>query len=98
MSTATDLNRRIVIVGGGTAGWITANALARRWLDKGAEITLVESPDIGTVGVGEGSTPHMKAFFDKEKPRFAKGDSITQSDFRPFTYSYSSEAMAITSE
>jgi hypothetical protein len=58
------VNQRIVILGGGTAGWMTANALADAWSEKGAEISLIESPDIGTVGVGEGSTPRMKIFFD----------------------------------
>ena len=64
MSTDPDVNIRIVILGGGTAGWITANALIDRWGDKGVDITLVESPEIGTVGVGEGSTPQLKVFFD----------------------------------
>jgi hypothetical protein len=58
------VNQRIVILGGGTAGWITANALIDAWGDKGAEISLIEAPDIGTVGVGEGSTPRLKIFFD----------------------------------
>ena len=58
------MKQRFVILGGGTAGWITANALVDAWGKKGAEITLVESPDIGTVGVGEGSTPRLKIFFD----------------------------------
>lgn len=53
-----------MILGGGTAGWIAANALVDAWGDQGAEISLVESPDIGTVGVGEGSTPRLKIFFD----------------------------------
>ena len=64
MSMDPDVNKRIVILGGGTAGWITANALIDRWGDKGVDITLVESPEIGTVGVGEGSTPQLKVFFD----------------------------------
>lgn len=51
-------------MGGGTAGWIVANALVASWGDKGADITLVESPAIGTVGVGEGSTPRLKQFFN----------------------------------
>ena len=54
--------KRIVIVGGGTAGWMAANLMIRRWPD--AQITLLESPDIGIIGVGEGSTPQLKAFFD----------------------------------
>ena len=54
--------RRIVICGGGTAGWITANLFAHRW--PGMDIALVESPEIGTIGVGEGSTPSLKRFFE----------------------------------
>ncbi len=56
---------RIVILGGGTAGWMTANLLRRRWADKGTSVTLIESSDIGIIGVGEGSTPQLKAFFDE---------------------------------
>lgn len=54
--------RRIVIVGGGTAGWLAANMLAHRWPD--FAITLIEAPDIPTIGVGEGSTPTLRAFFE----------------------------------
>ena len=53
---------RIVIVGGGTAGWLSACYLAAR-LSKAsvtAQITLVESPDIATIGVGEGTWPTMR--------------------------------------
>lgn len=60
----SQIGKRIVILGGGTAGWITANAMIHCWADKGFDITLVESPSIGTVGVGEGSTPRLKLFFD----------------------------------
>ncbi len=56
--------KNIVILGGGTAGWITSNTLLARWSDKDINITVIESPAIGTVGVGEGSTPRMKLFFD----------------------------------
>ncbi|HTI31094.1 MAG TPA: tryptophan halogenase family protein [Sphingomonas sp.] len=54
---------RIVILGGGTAGWMAANLFAHRWPDK-AQVTVIESPEIGIVGVGEGSTPQLKALFD----------------------------------
>lgn len=54
---------RIVILGGGTAGWMAANLFARRWPGT-ARVTVIESPEIGIVGVGEGSTPQLKAFFD----------------------------------
>lgn len=55
---------KIVILGGGTAGWIAANLMASNWQNKAIDITLLESPDIGIIGVGEGSTPQLKAFFD----------------------------------
>ena len=55
---------RVVVLGGGSAGWITACLLHHEWAAKGGSITLVESADIGIIGVGEGSTPQLKAFFD----------------------------------
>ncbi len=57
-------NKKIIIVGGGTAGWMTACLLSKRWQHQPIEISLIESPDIGIVGVGEGSTPQLKLFFD----------------------------------
>ena len=56
--------RRILIVGGGTAGWMSALILARTLNGHGVEITLVESPMVGIIGVGEGSTPWLRGFFD----------------------------------
>ncbi len=55
---------KIIILGGGTAGWMSAISLQHKWKDKNISITLIESPDIGIVGVGEGSTPSLKNFFD----------------------------------
>lgn len=51
----------IIILGGGTAGWMTANKLIASWPH--CKVTLIESEDIGTIGVGEGSTPYLKTFF-----------------------------------
>ncbi len=55
----------IVIVGGGSAGWMTANLLHKAWAKHGTRLSLIESPAIGTIGVGEGSTPYLKAFFQQ---------------------------------
>jgi tryptophan 7-halogenase len=53
--------KRVVIAGGGTAGWVAAAALAQQ-LGPLLDITLVESDDIGTVGVGEATIPTVRAF------------------------------------
>ena len=59
----TNKSLKMVIVGGGTAGWMAANLFANKWSDQ-VQVTLVESPDVGIIGVGEGSTPTLKRFFD----------------------------------
>jgi tryptophan halogenase len=60
MAQAGEL-KRLVIAGGGTAGWIAAAALSQQF--RGIlDITLIESEEIGTVGVGESTIPPIRAF------------------------------------
>lgn len=54
--------QHIVILGGGTAGWMCAAALGHRFKNTGLKVTLVESEQIGTVGVGEATIPHLRYF------------------------------------
>jgi tryptophan halogenase len=72
---------RVVVAGGGTAGWLTAYILARR-LGNLLEVTLVESDQIGTVGVGESTIPTIRRFhqfFDIDEREFMRA---TQASFK----------------
>jgi tryptophan halogenase len=53
--------RRVAIVGGGAAGWMAASALAKSF-GQSLGIQLVESEEIGIIGVGESTVPHLTAF------------------------------------
>ncbi len=68
--------KRIVIVGGGTAGWLTAGIIAAEHSADGnsdVEVCLVESPDVKPVGVGEGTWPTMRGTLEKI--------GVTETDF-----------------
>jgi 2-polyprenyl-6-methoxyphenol hydroxylase-like FAD-dependent oxidoreductase len=75
--------RRILIVGGGTAGWLTAAYLAKalRLAERPhLEVTVLESPDIGTVGVGEGTFPTIRntlQFLGIDEAQFIRETSAT---------------------
>ena len=61
--------KAVVIVGGGTAGWLTAGIIAARHQARmkagGFSVTLIESPDIKIVGVGEGTWPTMRSSLER---------------------------------
>lgn len=67
--------KRIVVVGGDTAGWMTALLLANSDYGPRLQVTVLESPQVGIIGVGEGSTPWLRGFFD--------GLGIEESEWMP---------------
>src|ERR1043165_8775422 len=75
--------RRILIVGGGTAGWLTAAYLAKalRLSERPhLEVTVLESPDISSVGVGEGPFPPIRStlqFRGIDEARFIRETAAT---------------------
>ncbi|WP_271077247.1 tryptophan halogenase family protein [Aurantiacibacter sp. MUD61] len=80
---------RVVVLGGGTAGWMTAAGLGKL-LSRDVSVTLVESEDIGIVGVGEATLPHIRAFVQRlgiPEAEFMRATHATYKlgiDFRDF--------------
>lgn len=69
-----------VIVGGGTAGWISAAVLSHVLQNTGVSITLVESPDVSTIGVGEATIPSfidLLSFLNISKAEFIAKTNAT---------------------
>ena len=71
----------VIIVGGGTAGWMTAAALAKLLPDR-CEVHLVESEAIGIVGVGEATLPHIRAFNERLGIAEAEFMAATRATFK----------------
>ncbi len=64
----SDTIKKITIIGGGTAGWLTAGVIAAEHMANsvdGIEVTLIESPDVNPIGVGEGTWPTMRGTLKK---------------------------------
>lgn len=84
-----DSRQRVVIVGGGTAGWMTAAALVKL-LPAACTVHLIESAEIGIVGVGEATLPHLRAFIASlgiDEAEFMQATHATYKlgiDFRDF--------------
>lgn len=80
MTVESGLHRqRVVILGGGTAGWMAAAALVRH-LPHAATVTLIESAEIGIVGVGEATLPHIRHFVEAlgiDEAAFMRATSAT---------------------
>ncbi|MEO6279246.1 DUF6445 family protein [Roseateles sp.] len=79
MTTAPKPIRRVVIAGGGTAGWMVAAGLSK-CLGKQIDIRLVESEEIGTVGVGEATIPTLHILhqiLDLDENEFVKATQAT---------------------
>jgi len=64
MIDSTNRIKSVTIVGGGTAGWMMAAGLSSLLAELKLDIKLIESDQIGTVGVGEATLPHIR-FFNK---------------------------------
>ncbi len=89
MTAAEPEPTRVVVLGGGTAGWMTAASLAKL-LGPLVTVELVESEDIGIVGVGEATLPHIRGFVESlgiDEAAFMKATHATYKlgiDFRDF--------------
>ncbi len=77
----TNKIKKVVIAGGGSAGWMTAAALSKL-LGKQLDIVLVESEEIGPIGVGEATIPTLQTFHKLLKINEAEFMAATQATFK----------------
>lgn len=89
MNDSSSGKLKVVVLGGGTAGWMTAAGLARLLPDL-CSVDLVESEDVGIVGVGEATLPHIRAYVERlgiDEAEFMAATHATYKlgiDFRDF--------------
>ncbi|UZJ44703.1 tryptophan 7-halogenase [Marinimicrobium sp. C6131] len=72
--------KSLVVVGGGSAGWMAASYFAKKFMGTDLEISLVESSEIGSVGVGEATVPAIKYFLselDIDEKEFVRSTNAT---------------------
>jgi len=74
--------KQVIILGGGTAGWMTAAALSKITESTDVRISLIESPQIGTIGVGEATLPHIREFNDMLGIDEAEFIHMTQASYK----------------
>ena len=72
---------KVIVVGGGTAGWMTAAALAKL-LPSRCSVHLIESEAIGIVGVSEATLPHIRGFNDRLGINEAEFMAATRATFK----------------
>jgi tryptophan halogenase len=104
-------NYKIVIVGGGTAGWLCAAWISKKFPN--VDLRLIESPQIPKIGVGESVTPHVSAFFNElgiEDKHWMKYTGAVHkyankfigwrgdSDFEHFSFSYPTKTTILQKE
>src|SRR5690554_3524515 len=79
------MQKRVVILGGGTAGWIVAARLAAEGLAVNGQpvsVTLIESADVPTIGVGEGTWPSMRTTLERIGISEQEFLSVCQASFK----------------
>ena len=89
--------KNICIVGGGSAGWMTASALAK--ITPNIKLTLIESKNIGTIGVGESTIAQINTYMDlldlKDEDWMSKCNATYKTSIKFTDFSNKSEIVKI---